>query len=182
MVLLGLERPRIGLLNVGTERTKGTRPLEEAYEFLAKLEDINFSGFVEGTDITSGAVDVVVTDGFSGNISLKTMEGTFKYIMHVLMSGFSSSLLSKLGYVFCKKVFRTLKGRIDPRIHNGAPLVGLKKVSVKSHGNSDYIGFSNAISVAVDLVNADFVEKISKSIQEATQQDAAQKEETCRSS
>ncbi|MDR0695491.1 MAG: phosphate acyltransferase PlsX [Holosporales bacterium] len=174
-VLLSLECPRIGLLNIGTERTKGTKPLEEAYEFLESFGDINFSGFVEGTDITSGVVDVVVSDGFSGNISLKTMEGTFKYIMHVLMGGFSSSLAAKFGYIFCKKVFRILKSKIDPRINNGAPLVGLKKVSVKSHGNSDYIGFSNAISVAVNLVNASFIEKVKKSIQQATQ-----KEETWR--
>ena len=165
-VLQKLDNPRIGLLNIGTERTKGTDSLEKAYDLLESAEGLNFIGFVEGTDITKGTADVIVTYGFSGNISLKTMEGTIKYIVHVLKDGFSSSLMSKIGYLFCKNAIKTLKNAIDPRNHNGAPLVGLKKISIKSHGNSDKIGFAHAISVAVQLAKAEFIKNIERMLSE----------------
>lgn len=158
--------PRIGLLNIGTERTKGTNLLEKAYELLEHSKVLNFIGFVEGTDIAKGTADVIVTDGFSGNISLKTMEGTIRYIIHTLKTGFSSDFMSKIGYLFCRNTIKTLKGAIDPRNHNGAPLVGLKKISIKSHGNSDAVGFANAISVAVKLAKSGFVSDIEKMISE----------------
>lgn len=166
-ILKKVENPRIGLLNIGTERTKGTDALEKAYDLLENTSGLNFVGFVEGTDITKGTVDVVVTDGFSGNISLKTMEGTIRYIVQTLKDGFSSSLMSKIGYLFCSKAIKTLKNAIDPRNHNGAPLVGLKKISIKSHGNSDKLGFANAISVAVQLARSGFVSDIERMISEA---------------
>ncbi len=165
-VLQRIENPRIGLLNIGTERTKGTDLLEEAYELLERAQGLNFIGFVEGTDITNGTADVIVTDGFTGNVSLKTMEGTIRYIAHTLKTGFSSSLMSKVGYLCCRNAIKTLKNAIDPRNHNGAPLVGLKKISIKSHGNSDAVGFANAISVAVKLAKSGFVENIEKMISE----------------
>lgn len=165
-VLQRIENPRIGLLNIGTERTKGTDLLEEAYELLERAQGLNFIGFVEGTDITNGTADVIVTDGFTGNVSLKTMEGTIRYIEHTLKTGFSSSLMSKVGYLCCRNAIKTLKNAIDPRNHNGAPLVGLKKISIKSHGNSDAVGFANAISVAVKLAKSGFVENIEKMISE----------------
>ena len=160
--LLQIENPRIGLLNIGTERTKGTEILEEAYNLIEKSGELNFAGFVEGTDITKGTVDVVVTDGFTGNISLKTMEGTIRYIAHTVKAEFSSSLVSKIGYLFCRKAINKLKAAIDPRQHNGATLVGLKKISIKSHGNSDAIGFEHAISVAVKLAKTGFILNIEK--------------------
>ena len=165
-VLQRLDNPRIGLLNIGTERSKGTDILEKAYDFLDKSKNLNFVGFVEGTDITKGTADVIVTDGFSGNISLKTMEGTIKYIVHTLKAGFSSSLLNKIGYLFCKGAFKSLKSAIDPRNHNGAPLVGLKKISIKSHGNSDDVGFAHAVSVAVQLARSNFIKNIEEMIAE----------------
>lgn len=165
-ILQKIDSPKIGLLNIGTEKSKGTDSLEEAYNILQESKDLNFIGFVEGTDITKGTADVIVTDGFSGNISLKTMEGTIKYIVHTLKEGFSSSLMGKIGYLFSRNVFRKLKDAIDPRYHNGAPLVGLKKISIKSHGNSDSIGFSNAISVAVRLAKSEFIKNIEEKISE----------------
>ena len=165
-VLQQIENPRIGLLNIGTERTKGTELLEEAYELLGRAQGLNFVGFVEGTDITKGTADVIVTDGFTGNVALKTMEGTIRYIAHTLKVGFSSSLISKIGYLLCRNAIKNLKDAIDPRNHNGAPLVGLKKISIKSHGNSDAIGFANAISVAVKLAKSGFVDNIEKMISE----------------
>lgn len=165
-VLQRIENPRIGLLNIGTERTKGTDLLEEAYVLLDRAQGLNFIGFVEGVDIAKGTADVIVTDGFTGNVSLKTMEGTIRYIVHTLKTGFSSSLMSKIGYLCCRNAIKTLKDAIDPRNHNGAPLVGLKKISIKSHGNSDSVGFANAISVAVKLAKSGFVENIEKMISE----------------
>ena len=165
-VLQQIEKPRIGLLNIGTERTKGTDLLEETYELLANSKNLNFIGFVEGTDIAKGTADVIVTDGFTGNVSLKTMEGTIRYIAHTLKTGFSSNLMSKIGYLLSQHAIKTLKNAIDPRNHNGAPLVGLKKISIKSHGNSDSVGFANAISVAVKLAKSGFVENIEKMISE----------------
>ncbi|MDR2666815.1 MAG: phosphate acyltransferase PlsX [Holosporales bacterium] len=163
-VLLKIDKPKVGLLNIGTERSKGTEPLEKAYDLLKQEENIDFIGFVEGTDITNGVVDVIVTDGFSGNISLKTMEGTIKYIMHILKQGFDSTIVGKLRYLACGSVFRSLKTAIDPRNHNGAPLVGLKEIVIKSHGHSDYIGFAHAISVAIEFAKSDFVIDIERMI------------------
>jgi glycerol-3-phosphate acyltransferase PlsX len=173
-VLLKIPSPTIGLLNIGTERAKGTKSLEEAYSFLEKTKNVNFIGFIEGTDITKGTSDVIVTDGFSGNISLKTMEGTIKYIIHLLKEGFASSIITKIGYLLCSSVFRNLKETIDPRNHNGAPLVGLKKISVKSHGNSDHIGFSHAISVAVDLAKSEFIKNIENALLEVKMEEVSE--------
>ncbi|MDR1365265.1 MAG: phosphate acyltransferase PlsX [Holosporales bacterium] len=163
-VLLQLQSPRVGLLNIGTERSKGTEILEEAYGMLEQMSDIEFIGFVEGTGIMSGTVDVVVTDGFSGNISLKTMEGTMGYVTNFMKREFAASVVSKIGYILSKRVFDSLKRSIDPKINNGAPLVGLNKIAVKSHGNSDAVGFSNAISMAVNLVKSDFMGKLTRSL------------------
>ncbi|MDR0942813.1 MAG: phosphate acyltransferase PlsX [Holosporales bacterium] len=165
-ILLKMHAPKVGLLNIGTEPSKGTKPLEEAYKFLKESKNMNFIGFVEGTDITNGTVDIVVTDGFSGNVSLKTMEGTAKYISHFLNEGFRSSIKTKIGYLLCRDVFKSLKSSINPQTHNGAPFVGLKKVVIKSHGASNYIGFSHAISVAIDFAKSEFIKNIEDSLLE----------------
>ncbi|MDR3031288.1 MAG: phosphate acyltransferase PlsX [Holosporales bacterium] len=162
-VLLKINNPSVGLLNIGTERSKGTNALEEAFDFLSG-SDINFIGFIEGVDITKGTADVIVTDGFSGNISLKTMEGTIRYLTSLAQAELKSSILGKIGYLFGRNIVKSIKNAIDPRNHNGAPLVGLQKIAVKSHGNSDHIGFSNAISAAVNLAESDFVNNIKEAI------------------
>jgi glycerol-3-phosphate acyltransferase PlsX len=160
--LLKIDNPKVGLLNIGTERSKGTEPLEKAYDFLEKMKNINFIGFVEGIDITSGIVDVIVTDGFSGNVSLKTMEGTIKYIMHILKQGFGTTIVGKFRYLLCRSIFKSLRTAVDPRNHNGAPLVGLKEIVIKSHGHSDHIGFAHAISVAIEFAKSNFIADIER--------------------
>jgi glycerol-3-phosphate acyltransferase PlsX len=116
----------------------------------------SFFGFVEGDDIFAGTVDVIVTDGFSGNIALKTAEGTAKLLAHYLKQAFSSSLLAGLGYLLAKGALKKLMVRADPRKYNGAMFLGLQGVCVKSHGGTDSEGFANAIGVAFDLVDKNF--------------------------
>ncbi|MEM8950290.1 MAG: phosphate acyltransferase PlsX [Pseudomonadota bacterium] len=151
--VLGIEKPTVGLLNIGTEDLKGNDTIRKA---AAALRDaslpIEFRGFVEGTDLTNGTTDVVVTDGFTGNVALKVAEGTASLYTHFLRRAFKSSLLSKLGYVFARKALDGLRQQLDPRLYNGAMFLGLNGVVVKSHGGTDALGFANAINVAVDLV------------------------------
>jgi glycerol-3-phosphate acyltransferase PlsX len=151
--VLKIPNPTIGLLNVGSEDLKGSDAVKNA-AILIKESDISssFYGYVEGDDICKGTVDVVVTDGFSGNITLKAIEGTAKMISQFLKDGFNSSLLAKIGYLLTRKSLKNIFKRIDPRVYNGAMLIGLNGVVVKSHGGTDEIGFANAINVAVSLV------------------------------
>ncbi|MDR1476360.1 MAG: phosphate acyltransferase PlsX [Holosporales bacterium] len=163
-VLLDITDPSIALLNIGTERSKGTEILDAAYKILEENVNLNFIGFIEGTDITKGTSDVIVTDGFSGNISLKTMEGTIRYLLHLAKEEVGKSLLCKIGCLFCRRMLISIKNSIDPRRHNGAPLVGLKKIAVKSHGGSDSIGVANAISTAVTLAKSNFITNINDTL------------------
>ncbi|MDR0640802.1 MAG: phosphate acyltransferase PlsX [Holosporales bacterium] len=163
-VMLGLHSPSVGILNIGTERSKGTEVLDEAYKILARARHIKFVGFVEGTDIMAGTSDVIVTDGFPGNVSLKTMEGVIRYLTYLTKNEIENSILCKIGYLFCRKMVSSIKDAIDPRRHNGAPFVGLQKIAVKSHGNSDAIGFAQAISAAIKLAESDFIASISKAL------------------
>jgi glycerol-3-phosphate acyltransferase PlsX len=159
--ILGIKKPRIGLLNVGTENIKGNPVVKQAYENLKRIENqINFYGFVEGDDINKGIVDVVVTDGFSGNIALKTAEGVADLILTYLKNAYQSSFISKLGYILSKPALNRFKTRIDPRKYNGAVLLGLNGIIVKSHGGTDAFGFSNAISVAISLIKNNYVDTI----------------------
>lgn len=159
--VLGIKKPKIGLLNVGTEDIKGNPVVKQAYENLKRIENqINFYGFVEGDDINKGIVDVVVTDGFSGNIALKTAEGVADLIFTYLKNAYQSSFISKLGYVLSKPALNRFKTRIDPRKYNGAVLLGLNGIIVKSHGGTDAFGFSNAISVAISLIKNNYVNTI----------------------
>lgn len=151
--LLKKARPTIGLLNVGTEEVKGNTIVQEAAQQIRNLKHLNFHGFVEGDDITAGTTDIVVTDGFTGNVALKTMEGTAKLIQKMLEHSLRQSWLSKLGYLMAKGAFQNLKSRIDPRLHNGALFLGLKGIAVKSHGGMDAVGFANAIRVAASLAS-----------------------------
>jgi len=149
--LLKKSKPSIGLLNVGTEDVKGNTIVQEAAQQLRNLKHLNFHGFVEGDDITAGTTDIVVTDGFTGNVALKTLEGTAKLIQKMLEESLKQSWRGKLGYLIAKPAFQQLKNRIDPRLHNGALFLGLKGVAVKSHGGMDAVGFANAIRVAASL-------------------------------
>ena len=159
--VLGIKKPKIGLLNVGSEDIKGNSVVKQAFENLKRIEkQINFYGFVEGDDINKGIVDVVVTDGFSGNIALKTAEGVADLIFTYLKNAYQSSFISKLGYILSKPALNRFKTRIDPRKYNGAVLLGLNGIIVKSHGGTDAFGFSNAISVAISLIKNNYVNTI----------------------
>jgi len=150
--VLGVKTPRVGLLNIGVEEQKGHEEIKKAGDILKEHDFVNYTGFVEGDDISKGSVDVIVADGFSGNVALKTMEGTAKFFSIMLSKTFKSSLFSIIGYLFARGAMNRLKSKMDPRKYNGAVLLGLKGVCVKSHGGTDAFGFSNAISVARDMV------------------------------
>ena len=152
--ILGIEDPTLGLLNVGTEDTKGNLELQKAADIIRGIDfSGEFVGFVEGDDIPAGAVDVVVTDGFTGNIALKTAEGTAKLINGFVREAFRNSIWAKLGYVFAKHSLDKLRNRSDPRRYNGAMFLGLNGICVKSHGGTDALGFATAIGVAIDMIN-----------------------------
>ena len=172
--VLGVLEPTVGLLNVGSEDIKGHEALREAH---AVLRDANmpghFYGFVEGDDIAKGTVDVIVTDGFTGNISLKTIEGTVKLYSEFLKQTFNSSLLARLGYLLARPALRTLRARTDPRRYNGAIFLGLNGIAVKSHGGTDAFGFANAIGVAIDMVLHGAIEKIREDFAHLTSRSAA---------
>jgi glycerol-3-phosphate acyltransferase PlsX len=160
--VLGLKDPRVGILNVGSEELKGNDLVREAASLLrASPLAASFHGFVEGTDIAKGTVDVVVTDGFTGNVALKTAEGTARLVSHFLRQSLQTSLLAKIGALLSAGALNKLKLRMDPRRYNGGMLLGLNGVCVKSHGGTDAIGFANAIGVAVDLVQHRFNDMVS---------------------
>jgi glycerol-3-phosphate acyltransferase PlsX len=155
--VLNLERPTVGVLNIGAEALKGNEVVKEAASRLREIElPGDFYGFVEGDGIPAGLVDVVVTDGFTGNVALKTAEGTAKLYAEWLRRTFRSSIFAKLGYLLARNAFRKLRTRADPRQYNGAMFLGLRGICVKSHGGTDALGFANAIDVAVDLVRNRF--------------------------
>ena len=164
--VLGIKNPKLGLLNVGSEQIKGNTVVKKTFDDLKKMNSkINFFGFVEGNDINKGVVDVIVTDGFSGNIALKTAEGVAELIFTFLKNAYASSLISKLGYLLSKPAINRFKTRIDPRKYNGAVLLGLNGIVVKSHGGTDAFGFSNAIGVAVSLIENSYIDEIKKKIE-----------------
>lgn len=158
---LSLKAPSIGLLNVGSEELKGDERLKQAAERLrdSVLSD-RFYGFVEGHDITAGVTDVVVTDGFTGNVALKTGEGALKLAFGLLRSVFMSNWLTKLGYLLVRPGLRRMKEWIDPSRYNGAVFVGLNGIVVKSHGGADAEGFASAVDVAIDAVENRLNDKI----------------------
>ena len=158
-VVLGIERPTVGLLNVGAEELKGNETLRGAAARL-RADDLpmEFRGFIEGNDIPAGTVDVVVTDGFTGNVALKTAEGTAQLCAGFLKESFKSSVLAMAGYILARGALRKLRGRLDPRRYNGAVFLGLNGIVVKSHGGSDDFGFGNAVCVAIDMQRNGFME------------------------
>jgi phosphate acyltransferase len=155
-------RPTVGLLNVGSEEQKGHEDVREAHRLLraAANLDLDYKGFVEGNDIAMGAVDVVVTDGFTGNAVLKTGEGMARFFAATLRSTLTSTSVAKLGAVIASGALKEMKARLDPSSVNGGPLLGLNGVVVKSHGGADAAGFANAIKMAADLAGSDYTARM----------------------
>lgn len=160
--VLGRVPPRVGLLNVGSEELKGKDSIKKAGERLRAIPNPPFEyyGFIEGDDITRGIVDVVVTDGFTGNVALKTAEGVASLFATFLKAGFMSSMLAKIGYLFSRGGLRVLKDRLDPRSYNGGVFLGLNGVCVKSHGGTDALGFANAVAVTIEMVSEEMIKKM----------------------
>ncbi|MFL6747090.1 MAG: phosphate acyltransferase PlsX [Sphingomicrobium sp.] len=160
--VLGIAKPRVKLLNIGTEELKGTDELKEAAALLREADylPLRFDGFTEGDKLSRGDIDVVVTDGFSGNIALKTAEGTARFVTDLLRRAFTSSLRSKAGFALSKPALNLLKVHLDPNNHNGAVFLGLNGLVVKSHGSANYKGLANAIGVAASMVRNDITRKI----------------------
>lgn len=162
---LKLSQPSVGLLNIGVEELKGNESVKEAGRLLRELDlPIHYYGFVEGDDIGKGTVDVVVTEGFTGNVAIKTAEGTAKQITTILRTSLTSNFFSRLGALIARGAFKTLKDHMDPRKHNGGVFVGLNGVVVKSHGGTDAFGFANAIDVAIEMVRNGLVAKIAEDV------------------
>ena len=173
-LVLNLSRPTVGLLNVGSEEQKGHEELREASSVLREIDlPMDFIGFVEGDDITAGTVDVIVTDGFSGNIALKAAEGTSRMFTHFLREAFGSSIYSKIGYALSKTAINQVRERMDPRKYNGAVFLGLNGIAVKSHGGTDAFGFANAIGVAADMSNYGFLDKVKDELRTLHAEDEA---------
>ncbi|MEO0816484.1 MAG: phosphate acyltransferase PlsX [Pseudomonadota bacterium] len=161
----GVERPTIGILNVGSEEQKGHEEVRRAAELLKSSGlDLDYRGFVEGNDISEGTVDVVVTDGFSGNIALKTAEGTARLVASFVREALTSSPLAKAGAALASGGLRQLKERMDPSNVNGGVLLGLNGVSVKSHGGTDAKGFATALGLAADLALSNYKDEVAASL------------------
>jgi glycerol-3-phosphate acyltransferase PlsX len=162
--LFDLERPTVGLLNIGVEEMKGGEDIRKAAELLraADLPQMEFIGFVEGDGIGRGAADVIVTEGFSGNIALKAAEGTARQFSELLRSAMMRTWRSRIGYLFAKNAFRALRDKVDPNKSNGAVFLGLNGIVVKSHGGINADGFAYAIDVGYDMVRYDLLTKINQ--------------------
>jgi glycerol-3-phosphate acyltransferase PlsX len=163
-VLFNLKRPTVGLLNIGVEEMKGHEEIREAAELLREmnLPQLEYIGFVEGDSIGRGVADVVVTEGFSGNIALKAAEGTARQINEYLRGAIERSWRSRIGYLFARPAFRALRDKMDPGKSNGGVLLGLKGVVVKSHGGADAEGFAYAVDVGYEMVHYDLLTKINQ--------------------
>ncbi|HMT46255.1 MAG TPA: phosphate acyltransferase PlsX [Novosphingobium sp.] len=162
-IVTGREQPRVRLLNIGTEETKGTGELQQAAALLKAAAgelSISFDGFTEADKLGRGDVDVVVTDGFSGNIALKAVEGTARFVADLLRRSFASSLRSKFGFLISRPATELLKHHLDPNNHNGAVFLGLNGVVVKSHGSASALGVANAVAVTARLLEENLTEKI----------------------
>lgn len=168
-ILFDIERPTVGLLNIGVEEVKGLEEVREAGQFLRErnLPFLDYAGFVEGDDIGKGTVDVVVTEGFAGNIALKTAEGTARQIGGYLKSAMSRTIWAKIGYLFARSAFRTLAEKMDPRRANGGVFLGLNGIVIKSHGGTDAEGFAAAVDIGYDMVRYELLAKITQMLDRA---------------
>ncbi|HEX2653827.1 MAG TPA: phosphate acyltransferase PlsX [Xanthobacteraceae bacterium] len=165
-VLFDLDRPTVGLLNIGVEEAKGLEEVREASQILreANLPTLNYVGFVEGTDIGKGTVDVVVTEGFAGNIALKTAEGTARQFAEYLRAAMMRTWRSKLGYWLARDAFNALRGKLDPRKFNGGVFLGLNGIVIKSHGGTDAVGFASAVDLGYDMARYELLAKINQTL------------------
>jgi len=168
-VLFDLERPTVGLLNIGVEEIKGQEPIREAGQRLRDhpLPYMDYIGFVEGDDIGKGTADVVVTEGYTGNIALKTAEGTARQVGSWLRSAMSRTLRARIGYLFARQAFATLREKMDPRKSNGGVFLGLNGVVIKSHGGTDAEGFAAAIDMGYDMARHELLAKIGEALARA---------------
>ncbi len=171
-VVNGFDKPRVRLLNIGTEEIKGTEALRDAAAQLQQASGLalQFDGFVESDKINRGEVDVVVTDGFSGNIALKAIEGAARFVTDLLRNAFTSSLRSKIGFLVSRPATELLRHHLDPNNHNGAVFLGLNGVVVKSHGSATAKGVANAVEVAARLLEDDITNRITQDLAELNEQ------------
>jgi len=160
------EKPKVALLNIGSEEIKGNEVIKTTYKKLNQIinEDFEFKGFIEGNNLMKGDVNVIVADGFTGNVALKTAEGTANFITSELKQAMTSSILSKIGSIISINSLKKFKKKLDPRLYNGAILLGLDSPVIKSHGGTDYIGFANSLSVCEKIVKNNLIDKIKNSI------------------
>ena len=164
---LGVKQPKVGLLNNGAEEHKGDPVHQQAYKYLKQMKGINFVGNIEGRDINTADIDVVVSDGFSGNIALKTMEGTAKMILKTMKKQLMADTRSKIGALLCKKAINRMRADLDFEAAGGAMLLGVKKVVVKNHGSSSAISICNAVHKAAQLYRSGLIQKVESLIEQA---------------
>ena len=160
------EKPNVGLLNIGSEELKGNETIKETYQILndKKSDNYDFAGYIEGNHLMDGAVNVIVSDGFTGNVALKTAEGTANFITSELKKAMTGNIIGKISSLLNISNLKKFKARLDPRLYNGAIFIGLDSPVIKSHGGTDYIGFSNSLSVCTRIVNGNLIEKIRNNI------------------
>ncbi len=160
------EEPKVAILNIGSEEIKGNEMIKNAYKYLSNQNSkiFDFKGYIEGNEIMDGNVNVIVTDGFTGNVALKTAEGTANFITNEIKKVMTSSLIGKISTLINIKNIKLFKKRLDPRLYNGAIFLGLDSPVVKSHGSTDYIGFSNSLELCKKIVSGNLIEKIKQSI------------------
>jgi len=160
------EKAKVALLNIGSEEVKGNEIIKETYQKLNQInnENFEFKGFIEGSNLMDGNVNVIVADGFTGNVALKTAEGTANFISSELKNALNSTLFGKLGSLISIGSLKKFKKKLDPRLYNGAILLGLNSPVIKSHGGTDYIGFANSLSLCEKIVKNNLIDKIKNSI------------------
>ena len=160
------ETPKVALLNIGSEELKGNEIIKDTYKIMneKKSEDYEFLGYIEGNELMNGKVNVIVSDGFTGNVALKTAEGTANFITDELKKALSNSFISKFSSLLNFSNLKKFKKRLDPRLYNGAIFIGLDSPVVKSHGGTDFIGFSNSLDVCCKIINGNLINKIKKNI------------------
>ena len=163
---LYLNIPNVALLNIGSEELKGNETIKETFKLLNKKEntDFNFLGYIEGNELMNGKVDVIVSDGFTGNVALKTAEGTANFITNELKKALGGNLIGKISSLLNMSNLKKFKKRLDPRLYNGAIFIGLDSPVVKSHGGTDFIGFSNSLDVCSRIIKGNLIEKIKNNI------------------
>ena len=160
------QNPNVALLNIGSEELKGNETIKETFQILndKKNENFDFAGYIEGNELMNGEVNVIVSDGFTGNVALKTAEGTANFIIQELKKALSGSILGKISSLLNISNLKKFKKRLDPRLYNGAIFIGLDSPVVKSHGGTDYVGFSNSLDVCNKIIKGNLINKIKDNI------------------